>query len=690
MRAINGGKAQITKRPAAQIPEAPPGILRRACQWIMKRPAERIPLPIGVGIYGTGGVLSMFEAPGLGVGAVSLATAFAAYAVTRSRTNDETGAAKLGTAVGMSGVWMGTASELGLTMPVTGAYWVLFAVSYGIYRLDDTTRRSVRSRKQKTQWHILANRFGLAGSHLLSHSETRLGERYVVDVIGTGKRASTLASKDLEERIAEQLKLSADQVKTRAKYIAGRLEININRRDPWAEDVLHPVLTPGHEISLPEVADVRKPLIIGQKPETGDPLELVVWDDDGAAHISVVGIKGGGKTVFLNDVIERLTAADNVTVWGIAVSKYKDLQRWRDAGSLGLSALGPDEQLRAIEILNLAVKTIDYRAANNPDAVFQPSHGHPMIEIVIDEIDALVTGKYGKAAVKALTYITSKGRSESVGVIIIGQRGTAQWMGGANIRANLDRFVLLKVSRPNEIANAVGSVLAATLPDVNKYGKGKAGVVCIANVSGDHSQGRTFYLRDFDDIVHVATSRVPSPLEPGLVEHLGDAYDKLRGVAVAPQPALDHLDRELEASVPSDLQDEWSANMKGRIKKAKEDLANIPDVPELSPEMAEVMAQAAMERRQQAADNTVITPDYQERLIELLGAPGGARISQVIELLGGSRTGAWNVLNKLRVEGVAESTGRGSAARWVLKPGGREAMEAMGGDAGKPSASHSE
>jgi hypothetical protein len=54
---------------------------------------------------------------------------------------------------------------------------------------------------------------------------------------------------------------------------------------------------------------------------------VVLYDEDGANGMMVVALTGGGKTVLLNCVMERLTACDDALVWDINLSKAKENRR---------------------------------------------------------------------------------------------------------------------------------------------------------------------------------------------------------------------------------------------------------------------------------------------------------------------------------------------------------------------------
>src|SRR5262245_5984669 len=108
------------------------------------------------------------------------------------------------------------------------------------------------------------------------------------------------------------------------------------------------------------------------------------------------------------------------------------------------------------------------------------------------------------------------------------QRGTITHAGSADIRANFDTFAIAKVRGRGELLHAAGD-LGLDLPDMTQYGEGHAGVWLIATLGGGYTTGRTFLLKDLDDISRIARARPPrATLPPALREYLGDSYERLK------------------------------------------------------------------------------------------------------------------------------------------------------------------
>jgi hypothetical protein len=631
--------------------------------------------------------------PGWGLLTTGAGISLATYGQMVKRHGDEALAAKIAAAPALASGWLAAAAELGITGPLSLGYLGLFGVSYGAYRLDESTRRRVQWRRHRTEWHRNAGRWGLQGSHLLAQDDTRLGQRFIVDVTGTGQRASGISRSDLDERIAEHYGLPPTRVRVTPERIAGRIRISVRFRDPWAVPILHPLIDEDPELDLPAVSDVTKPQIIGMDPETGRPLTITFWDRSGTRNTLIVSMKGGGKTVLLNDILERLTAAYNATTWGIAVAKGKHLRPWKPA--LGLTACGPNERLKAVRMLELGCKIIDYREAMSSSPTLVPDALHPLVEFVVDEMSALLgpSDALGYRARRAAGYIASKDRAECVGLVVAGQRGTQSHVGDTDIRTQMDQYVIGKVSRRTEMAHVAGEV-GLELPDMTRYGEGHGGVQLVATVDGHYSTGRTLLLEEFEDVERIAAEREPVPLEPGLIEYLGDDYRRLLDdgpdtvVLTSPAPSspapqgqtpsetwMNALDADLEAGMPDDLREKLQ-QAAANLDQACRDLAETPPLPEPTAEQAEKLRESAEDRRGQAAAQTEIPPAVRECLIELLSEPEGTTVRlaeaalKEAGLADGARMSTWRFLDRLRWEGVAVLEGKGRGSRWHLAPRG--------------------
>jgi hypothetical protein len=523
-------------------------------------------------------------------------------------------------------------------------------------------------RDARFDWLSEQHRYGLGKSHLVKHEKTRLGDRRVLDVTETGRLSSRIASGSLKELIAQDEGLPLSRVQVRVPR-PGLVEISRRFKDPWEHPIAHPLFDPDPEIALPVPATIREPLTVGQDPETGDPLDITLWDGDGGKTLQVVAKRGGGKTTLLSDLRERVTACGDAVLWGINVSKGVEDRDW--APLCEHSACGPSQRVKAIQILAAAKRLIDERGSAHRDGkVFQPTRAGPAVVILIDEIDELV--KADPRVRDLLAYIASKGRSEAVILVIAGQRATAAWMGGADVRANIDYVAIGKVRSPGEVQHALGS-MGFAVPDMTTYGEGRPGVWVIVDGGGDYQAGRAFKLDELTDIRKIAAQRagqpapVPVPAGP-VTEPQTEASS-----------GIDHLDSGL-------LEDTLDPKMRGLLAKIDatsadtkrinaESDAIIASLPEVDPQK---MAESTAARWRQVGEQAEIPQEARERLMALLAA--GTTIRPAAEALGVSVWTMRTWLQKLRDQGIAVLEGERKAARWRLAPQAVQPGDAHGPD----------
>lgn len=581
---------------------------------------------------------------------------------------------------------------------------------------------------QKEEWQHKASAWKLHGALLLNQWKTRLGEAYLLDTEGTGKLASNLASSagTLAEKIAEAegLRPSQIHISIPRNARAARLMISIRYRNPWKRDIPHPSLAADHEIELAGLneATCHDPFEVGQDPETGRLLTLPVWTKQGARVAYLLATRGGGKSTMLNDIYERGTACRDVIVVGINLDKASELRDW--APACHLTAIGPDQVGRAVKILRLIKQIRIWRAANRDthggNRNFTPDRKHPLILVIIDEID--VAAKYA-AVRELLTNAYSKDRSEGVAWVTAGQRGTADWMGGADLRTLVDTFAVGKVQRDTETSLLLGQQ-GMWMPDMSTYGQGQPGVWgLIPDQGAAPDLGRAFNLESTEDIEYLVKERAfaqPS-LEAGLAEHLGDEYEQLLGSDVfarwardpdgqggpfTPTPATipedtpggysaDPSPAETATAVldrpgtqPQDPFTEWQremteqipglhdivASMGGKFTEAQRLLDATPADPDddglqVSPEQ---MAAATAQLWEEMAAKINIPPDKYKIIVNHL-VRGGISARDLATRLGVGKTTATGYLQKIRIQGHAEVTGKGAAMKWVWAgqiPGG--------------------
>ena len=331
------------------------------------------------------------------------------------------------------------------------------------------------------------------------------------------------------------------------------------------------------------------------------------------------------------------------------------------------------------------MEAIEERSKGGDDARVTPAPATPLYVVKIDEVDQVAADPVCQ---RLLDTIASKCRSEGFALIISGQRATAQWMGGANLRANLDIAVLGRFARAGEARKATGEEV--DLPDMGAYGEGRPGVFLITELGGGggYERGRVFNLSDpaaIDAIVaRRAADRRPHVPEPAF-DGLADLWAKITG----PDGDDGQDDGTGSASRPGDGPRsgpasgrliEGTEQITAKIGQARGLAEEDPELPEIPPEMAGHAAEQLAERRRQffaAYADIDIPEDELNAVLAMLAAPGGTSTGAVAEALGKGRTTAHRYLTRLALAGHAEVRGRGRGggfhATGTIAPGGAPA-----------------
>jgi DNA-directed RNA polymerase specialized sigma24 family protein len=646
------------------------------------------------------------------------------------------------------GAWMAASSRLGpladpgLFCPATLTWAVLSFCGWRSARRHPAVIAARDRRNAHADWLDKRNRWGLPHTHLLDWHETRLGEWYLVDVRGTGKRASSFPGSDVAERIAEDLLLAPSRVRVRRHRVGPRIEISVRMADPWAKPIPHPVIQPVPavdidlypELDLTRPYSITQPAIVGQDPETGHPMSVLLCGPHGGRNVNVVGTLDAGKTTLASCLSERVTAAPDALLFRINLSIKGDGERDLWGPACHLTAFGPREVGRARKVLAVLAGIIEWRAQQPKTAAnWVPSPGDPHLVMIGDEIDALAEDPVCRRYQERLN---SKGREFGYTSVRLGQRGTAEWTGGGNVRA-LDQVICLgRVERAMEAMHAAGD-LGLQLPDMAEYGEGQPGVWAIADrAARAHMTGWGFNLSEPDDIRRIVAERAyqQPDLQPELKAFLGKSYEELLRTDVfarwaadraAPRPADAHPRPDMEPDAfPAGLDpanplhalavlvrdgvvqadDETAETLAAALEIHEAEQASVaawdqelnavvPD--ELRTRWLKQGERLAEIRRDLAETAKMDIPDiphedqvaYAEAQWRALGeataipddhrAPllallvAGTTISEVAATLGVSKWTARTYLERLRTEGLVRLEGERKAARWRLnEPGG--------------------
>lgn len=681
-----------------------PADLRRA-------PAERAAramLPACGGVWTAAEIMHLAGVPWVDITLGTAAAAAIGYGNVRHRAEGRSAemrararrhARHVAGGIMVTGAWAAAAARLG---PLAGPHCALTLTWAGIslagwlwVRRHEVVTEARDWRNARADWLSTRRRWHLDRTFLLHREQTRLGEKLILDVSDAGL-ASTIAASNVAGWISQDKKIPRQRVSVAVHGHEGQVSVDIRERDPWKHPILHPAFDPSPEIDLSGPCTCREPFVIGQDPETGAPMTLSVWDEDGGKRILIVATSRAGKTVLLNNLRERATKARDVLVVDLNLSKALEDKEW--APACHLTALTRHQADRAMKILRILNAVIEWRSQQPREtAVFQPSPEHPLILLIGDEIDAL--SRY-PAARELLRDIFSKGGSEGVTPVVSGQRGTAEWIGGGDIRALVDVFCIGQVGRRGEAMHAAGDI-GLEMPDMSRYGEGKKGVWALAELGGDIRTGRTFLLKEPADLRKLAEERAHSQpeLEPELQAFLGASYEKLlrtdayatwahkqdepAPVAAHPRPdavpqdapadagqapgtvatvtTLDTYDREAEDFLDDDMRTRLR-KMGERNDETRRMIAETAAIPQPDISHEDQIAHAAA-RWQALGEATDIPDEARGPLLRLIVA--GTSISKAAEALSVTRWVARTYLERLKTEGLVRIEGSGRSARWV-------------------------
>ena len=334
------------------------------------------------------------------------------------------------------------------------------------------------------------------------------------------------------------------------------------------------------------------------------------------------------------------------------------------------------------------------RAAAEGDSELGSSPANPHVVLIIDEIDALAEVTQLR---RLLEHIASKGREYGVTLVRSGQRGTAEWTGGGNVKAVDSMWCLGALNTSTEAMHAAGE-LGLRLPDVASYGEGRPGVWIFAERGGQWQGGRAWNLCEPADIAGIAAARAHS--QPDLPDackvFLGEEYEQLLGtdvyarwahgrpahVPAAAPPDIQESTQAVRGTSPVVVADdpieqaymEMDEPMRKRFRALNDKLGDAerilaetaamdpgPAVPE------EKLKESSEERWRQVGEQAQMTDWERETLTGLLVS--GTTITEASGALGVSKWTARSYLQKFRNERKAWIDGKGRGARWRLDTG---------------------
>ena len=666
--------------------ESAPGRLRG---WLRHAPAERAPL---AGIPAVWTAAEILHATGMSdvfTGAATLAAAGLAYGIGERHQGGEhprlRGAELAAATIGV-GAWTVAAGRWGplagpdglLTLVYAagagGGYWWLRAheaIRSARARRDAAAAEAAAWRAKRAEWHRLAARAGLQGSHLLRAEPNLNGEVWTVDTYGAGRQlASRIDCAQLAQRLAGERHIPRGRVEAEPdpEWVY-QLRIFFRDADPWkggdAEAFIwHPAASGEHDPDapfaelVPPVASICDPVVIGADPEQGTPLQFPLWDSNGAKRVLVIAASGQGKSMLLDDIRERITACPDARLLQINLSKGVEDAWWAELAEATVLATDDNAPGRAQALLDFGIGvTLNRREAPERKAgrrAHKPTPEEPLLVCMIDEYDVVAADPDRRAAAETLA---SKCRSEGWALVLATQRPAGKWI-STSLKANLTHLVWSKM-RANDARHAAGNE-AFTLPDMGTYGGNNAGIfgVCEHPVYAGmpYLRGRTFYWGDESPgltrlIAARAAARTPYVLEPALAPLAGQ-WAAVTGAAPLDADRYDLATTRAGQAVPG-------------VTGVRDRLARI----------AGVLSGGGAERPQDGpggpgpADDTRPGPGGGDAaavgmLRALLARPGGVSTREAAVVLPWQKTKIHELLADLVRAELAEVRGEGRGARF--------------------------
>jgi hypothetical protein len=394
----------------------------------------------------------------------------------------------------------------------------------------------------------------------------------------------------------------------------------------------------------------------------------------------------------------------------VSVKGYAEAAAWGPA--CHLTAFGPEQKSRAVAVMKILNRIIEWRARTYRQGSYTPSAADPALVLVVDESDAAAAVPELK---RELDTFATKAREYGGVYGHAGQRNTNDYH-SAKQRSQDDVHCTGKLANSNEARHAGG----LSGPDMAAYGEGHAGVWAIRLLGGSASAGRTWVFAATKAahgamVEAIAQERAfTQPVLPAACqEYLGDTYAALLASEVFTRWAQDRSpeeftsrddgwpqeppapvrpdDDETRAVAPAlpaaatatavadpDLEEMLEipmnetaraayASVRQRLAAAAASLAETAAMPRPEADPADRAAYAAA-RWREVTENVQIPEDARPRLLSMLesGTTTTAVATAFLAEYGTTRWKARLWLEAIRDEGLAVVSGNKRGARWRL------------------------
>jgi hypothetical protein len=673
--------------PAARPPASVPLARRRALE---------VGLPVAVGVYAAGTVLSAFNLPplALGVGCLALGAVLVVTALVRGEPGLRTAYSAACGAVaaawlafaGTAAPWTWYAAVI-LALAAGGAIWCYPRIIEREHRAREEARRAAlvaRAQREQRRWPDLLARIGHPGVRFAGREDTQAGYLVHLQLPGSGKVTySGLAP--ATEKLEVAARLRHGSLRFERGDQAHKVILHVAERDVLGETIAFPGPVPGED----DVLSIVNPIPIG------------VYEDGQVCSVTlrematlIVGLRGSGKSNLLNVLLAQLARCADVLIFAIDLKGGRMAAPWIEPWLDGRTprpvvdwlATDREEAERMFRALLRAVEARS-RSGSGGEKI-TPSARQPAILLVCDEI-AVILGVgmgggrfYDKGVTNATlsglaTRLVMTGRSEAIDLIMATQRATPTMTGSADLKSQCALRIGLGVSSENDARLIIPDDvhIAADLARLRHPGTG---------IIQQGKQGRVlpvkFYRIEHDLISEIAERG--SHIRPGpdsvLAQALGEDYarrwdldrvGKIPGMA-SREPELSAIAAPVPEPVLAAAPEPFALEPADHLEPAEADQADL--------EPAELELAEPEPAEPEPAEPEPAEPEPAEpgrrRMAAMLQAAGvrGMTIRAIAEQLGadGLDVAHQTIYRWLMEELRAGRAQDASYGRWKWRPGG--------------------
>jgi hypothetical protein len=302
-------------------------------------------------------------------------------------------------------------------------------------------RKAIEASAEKTGYQRLFGKVDCAGVTVTDIVTTRAGEDVYLELPNNITFPLLCES---QPRIESARKWRRGSVRFSEGEFAHQAVMHVTLREVLKETIDYPL----DWLESPPDRTINDPLELGLY-ESGLPVEILFREISGL----VLGVRGSGKSNFMNVFIAELSRCVDVVIWMIDLKGGQAASAWLQPWVAGetkrpvLDWVAVDKSEADIMLSTLQT-WIDTRSRKNVGREkVTPSQRTPAIVLVVDELSRLaglnaVSSKAGEPTSASLAArvedITAAGRSAAIDSLAGTQRGTVTKVGGGDYKANCE------------------------------------------------------------------------------------------------------------------------------------------------------------------------------------------------------------------------------------------------------------